>query len=383
MTIFRKRTLLTAAIIGVSFLAAAAASGGNGEKKSKEKPKASRSDNQPVQAVKLVKAETVPPTETRSVPGRTLAVTETRLSFRVPGRINELPITIGQAVKKGDVIARLDSDDYQFALDQAKADLESAKARLINAKLDYQRKQELWASKDIDASVLDAARAEYRSLKDEIEGLKALVSEAKKNLDYTTLRAPFAGEIVDKYVNTFDLVEAGEPIAELIDSSGFEVRAYLPEKLFLERSRFRAFSCLFAGYPQNPFEAELKGIGQKALPPTLTYPLTVTVKPTKELKIHSGMEVEVVITIDRSKEAKNIFVLPTAAVVSGPEGKSLVWIYDNKSSTVSSRPVTVGKLTDGGIEITKGLKEGEMVVAAGGNYLHQGQKARPEEKNLE
>lgn len=170
---------------------------------------------------------------------------------------------------------------------------------MINVKRRYQRDQELWANEDIDADTVDASRAAYESLKDKVDELKARVLETKNRLGYTTLKAPFTGEIADKHVDKFDLVKIGEPIVDLIDSTGFEVKAYLPEKLFLKKKQFKKFRCLFSEYPDKPHEAKLKGIGHKALSPTLTYPLVVTLVPEKDLQIYAGMEVEVLITLDR------------------------------------------------------------------------------------
>ncbi|MBD3379600.1 MAG: efflux RND transporter periplasmic adaptor subunit [Candidatus Omnitrophica bacterium] len=336
----------------------------------------------PPQSVRLMKASPAPP-EVQSFPGRTEAENEATLSFQVTGTVSDIPVTVGQSVEKGDLIARLDASYYRDALDSAKASLKSLRAKFNDARLAFERDQELWASKDIDAAEMDSSRAKYRSLKERVESAEAAVAEAHDKMSHTVIYAPFEGTVADKHIKRHEVALSGEPVADLTGGSGFRVKANIPEKYFLLKDRFRDYRCRFSSYPDEPVPAELIGIGEKALSPTKTYPMSVKVADKKGISIYSGMEVEVLVTIAGTKEKKDVFVLPSSSVVTGKDGKPAVWTYDKKSGTVTSRPVELGRLAASGVEVVSGLKGGEYVVTAGGSMLREGQKVQPVADNLE
>lgn len=343
----------------------------------KRKQKIDKEKKDKVQSVKVIQVKPLPEAIARSFPGEAKAVDKTMLSFRVSGFIQEMPIKIGQSVKKGDIIARIDPAVYRDSLNKAKADLEGVKAKLKNVSSTYQRDQELWASNEIDASQMDDSRANYISAKKEVEAAKEIVAKAKHDLEDTVIKAPFAGTIVNTASNKFDLAEPGELIAELVGDSGIEIKTYIPEKYFLLRKQFKKYQCRFSAYPNILFNAKLKGIGKKALPPVLAYPMTVLLDSEKKIQIYPGMEVEVIVTIERKKEKKDVFELPSSAVTSDSKGQSIVWVYNKKKGAVESRPVELLRLSSGGVEVSRGLKTGEYVVFAGSSFLRNGQKVRP------
>ncbi|MBD3296145.1 MAG: efflux RND transporter periplasmic adaptor subunit [Candidatus Omnitrophica bacterium] len=330
----------------------------------------------PLQSVRIMKASPAPP-EVRSFPGRTVAADEATLSFQVKGTVKDIPVTVGQKVKKGDLIARLDAAYYRDALNSAKAALESLQAKFKDARLTFERNQQLWASKDIDAEEMDASRAKYRSLKKRVESAEAAVAEARDDLSHTVIYAPFDGSVADKHIQRHEVVLSGQPVADLTGVSGFRVKTNIPERYFLLKDRFRKYRCRFSSYPGKHVRAELVGIGEKALSPTKTYPLKVKIVNKEDINIYAGMEVEVLVTIAGTEEKKDVFVLPSSSVVSGKGGKTIVWTYGKKSGSVTSRPVELGRLAASGVEIVSGLKGGEYVVTAGGNMLREGQKVQP------
>lgn len=349
----------------------------------KGKDKAGEGQKGEIQSVRVIKVKPRPAVIIRSFPGQAKAVEKTMLSFRVSGYIQEMPIKTGQSVKKGEIIARIDSADYQDSLNKAKANLEGAKAKLKKAASAYQRDQELWASNEIDASQMDDSRANYISAKKEVEAAKEDVAKAKHDLGDTVIKAPFDGTIVNTDGNKFDLAEPGKLIAELVGDSGLEIKAYIPESYFLLRKQFKKYQCRFSAYPDVLLNAKLKGIGKKALPPVLAYPMTLVLDSEKKIEAYPGMEVEVLVTIGRQEEQKNVFELPSSAVTSGSEGQSIVWVYDQERGTVKSRPVVLAQFSSGGVEVSKGLKAGDFVVSAGGHFLKDGQKVRPLSKHNE
>jgi len=138
-----------------------------------------------------------------SFPGRVQGARRVELSFRVRGRLAELPILEGQNVNEGDLIGRLDPTDYQIAVQEAQA-------TYIRAAADFERYQRLYEKDAVPLSDLDRFRAQR-------DVAKARLDQAQTNLRYTSLRAPFGGRLGEKYVENFEDVRANQPIVSLHD----------------------------------------------------------------------------------------------------------------------------------------------------------------------
>ena len=129
----------------------------------------------------------------RTFPGKAKATQEANLSFRVNGTLNQFPVKVGDEVKKGKLLARLDPRDYEVNLRNARAQLEKAKAGMKLAQSDYERVVRV-RDKDpgaISASMIDAKLGERDSAKAQLSSLEAQVATAKDALSYTYLKAPF------------------------------------------------------------------------------------------------------------------------------------------------------------------------------------------------
>jgi RND family efflux transporter MFP subunit len=365
----------------------------------------------------------------RTFPSRTEATEEVQLAFRVPGQIFELPVNVGQRVEKGELIAQLDTRDYKIrvrslasGIEEAKATLKAMKAgaraedinvleaelkgaesALNEAKLRYDRYDNLHQTNAVPKSAFDEASAGYdmararvevirqnlqkgktgarqediEAMTARIESLQAQLDAATSALDDTSLKAPFTGYISTKYVNNFQNVPAGQPIVKLQDLSKLEITVGLPEDLITRSKYFQSISCSFEAFPGRTFEARIKEIGTEASQQTQTYPVTVILDQPKDVELLPGMTADVRIALaPSSNPGHHPLELPATAVFTDQSGKQLVWVFDEQSSTVRQREVEVGAMTSGGINVLEGLKSGEWVVTAGVHYLQDGKKVR-------
>ncbi|NLS91847.1 MAG: efflux RND transporter periplasmic adaptor subunit [Planctomycetaceae bacterium] len=379
--------------------------------------------------VRVVKVETTGLVDRRDFPGVTKELRESKLAFRVPGPLCELDVKVGQRLAEGDVIARIDPRDFELAVIRVEAGLAEAEAGLkamregaraediaaLEAKLGGARSKlneatlfrdrfealvqdgsVARAKLDNAAASFDVAQAEVKAVEKELEkakngarteeiegmeakiaGLKTQLDAAKNALNDTRLVAPFDGYVSQKYVENYETVAAGHPIVSLLDCSSIDVTAGIPEDVVIQQDRFRSFACELDAYPERWFPAELKEIGPAIQHGKLTYPITVTLKLPADLIVRPGMTARVRIEIGQSSQAIG-FRLPAAATVLGEDGKPGVWVVDPKDGAVHRQPVTVGELTNEGVEITGGLVPGQWVVTAGAPLLHEGQRVRME-----
>jgi len=367
----------------------------------------------------------------RRFPGIVRASQRVDLSFRVSGPLIELSIIEGQAVKKGDLIARIDPRDFETnlkkiesSINQARARLESmltgarpedlrileaevtaAKARWVKARQQYERYRDLYArnqvskadydlhrsNQEVAKATLDTARQNLEkgktgARKEDIEAQRATISglEAKRKgardaLNDTRLKAPFSGVIADRYVENYQDVQAKQPVVSLQDVSSIEILVDVPEIMMATVKDKNALNVFaeFASIPGKKYRTTLKEFSTKADPQTRTYRVVLKMPAPKEVNILPGMTAKVFRIIDPGEVVQeSAFLVPIEAVFGDEAGKQYVWIVNPETTQVQKREVQVGNVTGGTIRILEGLTSGEKIVTAGVNFLQPGMKVR-------
>ena len=305
---------------------------------------------------------------TRSFPGRIEASKRVEMSFRVSGSLVELPIDRGQDVKKGQMLARVDPRDYQIALNEAKAAFSKADA-------DFKRYQSLYEKEAVSISDLDLHRAQR-------DVARARLDDAEVNLDYTYLRAPFAGVIGDRYVENFEEVAAKQVICSLHDLTGLDIIVDVPEQLIAGVRRSAETDAevvaIFEAARDREFAVEFSEVAAQADPSTQTYEVRFTMPQPEGLNILPGMTAEIVARGSRDQEDTGEYIVPAGAVFASEGGETqYVWLVDPAEMTVHRREVAIGQVTGtGSVEILDGLVAGDRIVVAGVSHLSEGRKIR-------
>ncbi|MEA3644293.1 MAG: efflux RND transporter periplasmic adaptor subunit, partial [Lamprobacter sp.] len=186
-------------------------------------------------------------------PGRVRAVQRVELAFNVPGQIVELPVTEGDAVPVGALLARLDPASYQTALDLAQAELDAATA-------DYERVRQLWEKRQA------VARAEVDRKRTAMEVARSRFAAAQKDLADTRLTAPFAGVVARRLVETFQNVQAKEPVLSLQNPDALEIVIHVPERVLRGEPRRAAGFAVFDDLPERRLPVTLKSFATEADP---------------------------------------------------------------------------------------------------------------------
>ncbi len=329
----------------------------------------------PVKALKVADADTF---EGIKYNGIAQATRQVDLSFRVDGPMISRPVNVGDEVKKGQLVARIDPRDYEVALRTVKGQLSNAIAVRKRAQADLDRllriqKQDPGAVSQvlIDKAVqnLDSAQAEIRSLEASVDG-------RKDDLAYTYLNAPFDGIITKKYVDAFEDVRRKQPVVRLLDPSKIEMWVNVPENLislepYVDKVWVR-FDALNLEVP-----AEIKEVGTEASQTTRTFPVNLIMEQPKDAEILPGMAGVARYTLNMPEGIQEPeFLIPVTAVFTDPEKqKSYVWLIDDAALTVSRHEIVPGKLTGRGLKV-KGLQPGQWIAVAGVDLLREGQKVK-------
>jgi len=318
----------------------------------------------------------------RWFPGQAKATQEVDLAFRVSGPLITFPVDVGDEVRKGQELARIDPRDFEVELRNAEGQLAKAKSELGRAESDYERlvrirKQDKGA---VSQSRVDRDRQKVESAKADIGSFTAAVDSAEDKLRYTYLKAPFDGIVTSTYVENFENVRPRQPIVRLIDHSQIEMIVNIPENLIYQadylKAAGKAMGVRFDPFPDRKIEAEIKEIGKEASKTTRTYPITLIMDQPEDIKILPGMAGKATrVAAAPEKESPAGIVIPETALFSPDDtNNSFVWVIDEASKTVSKREVKTGELLDTGISIEDGLKPGEWIATAGVHYLKDGQQ---------
>ena len=318
-------------------------------------------------------------------PGKVRADKRVELAFKVVGgRLVELPIAgkEGGYVKKGELLARIDPKDFQTDLTRSEGRLKEAVAALDLAKSDYARVQRI-RKEDPGATsqaMVDKRRETVNQAQGRIKTYKAAVDNAKNQLNYTYLRAPFAGLIAKRYVDNFQDVKPKQPIARLEDVSQVEILVDIPENLMaVSREKVDESVKIIAEFPAAPgkqYPLKVKEYATKADPATQTYQVVLQMPQPEDINVLPGMTATVSISVpEQESTAERAIFIPAIAVMTDPDGNNYVWVVDSASMTVNKKDVKVGRLAGSeNINVLEGLEGGEKLVVAGVKALQEGMR---------
>ena len=312
----------------------------------------------------------------RSFTGTARAGLESRLSFRLPGTVESVSVSVGDEVDRGEEIAHLDSTDAKLRVRQAEASVDQAVAAKRRAEADYERVRGLYENDNAAKADLDAARAQAESSRSQVEAARQALALANRELAYTRLRAPVAGDIASMQVEAGENVQVGQAVALLTSGNQPEVEVGMPELLIADVREGDAVEVSFDALPDATWSATVTEVGVAAT--GSTYPVKVRLD-ADDAQIRSGMAATVSFRFARPAVDGRRIVLPPVAVGEDREGR-FVFVLEPAGGddlwTAKRRGVTVGHLTPDGLEVLDGVEVGERVVTAGLRRVREGQTVR-------
>ena len=312
-----------------------------------------------VPQVRLAYAEMSVGEQMNTYPGRTQASETSNASFRVSGTLASVPVKVGDHVRQGQVIARMDSRDYEVQLKAVTAEYESTKA-------ECERIIALYGDNGTSQNNYDKAR--YG-----LEQITMKYQHAKDQVADCVLRAPFDGYVQTVFHESHETVSAGMPIVGLFASKGVEVVIYIPAVEYMRATDFSRFHASFDVTPGKVYNLRLLTIGQKANANQL-YEVRFLLEDADKL-ITPGMTA--MVDILYKEEGIIPIEIPTTAVFAEGD-QSYVFVYDEVSSTIRKTEVRMSIIESNGmVKVVKGLEAGQRVVTAGVHHLTDGQQVVP------
>lgn len=318
--------------------------------------------------VRVVEADRVSTEQKRSFAGMARAAETIPLSFEVDGKIRSIAVEMGQRVEAGEVVARLDCTDYRLKAQRRQSGVDRAEAVLDRARSDYRRIQDLYQKDHTSRSELDRARAEYRSAKAGLREAKKAQELARDRVKDCVLATAKAGRIARVPAEEQQNVRAGQTVAVLSVVDRMQLRVFVPEEVIARIQSGDRAEATFRTLSPETFPARVEEVGVEAAKST-TYPVRLELERKPE-GLRPGMVGRAVFRFP----PRSRLVLPPSSVLGREEDKAWVFVVDPKTGTAKKRSVEVGELTDQGLVLRSGLREGELVVIRGMSRLEQGEK---------
>jgi membrane fusion protein, multidrug efflux system len=321
----------------------------------------------PVRVIKLSLANTA---DTLDLPAEVRPRFETRYGFRVGGKIATRSVSLGELVKPGQELARIDPTDVTPAINAQTAQLESARtdAQLQNAEL--KRTRELREKNFISQTQLDRQLAAYDSAAARVRAAEAQLKQVRNALEFTTLRADKPGVVTAIDAEAGQVVAVGQSIVRVAQLGEKEVIVNVPESDIERLRRAQTLAIRVSALGQRSFTVKLRELSPLADAASRTFLARLTVvDPSEDLKL--GMTA----TLATESAGEQAMIVPLTALKSTGD-QAQVWVVEPGAQTVRAADVKLGATSGRGVIISTGLRPGDLIVTAGAHLLIAGQKVR-------
>jgi RND family efflux transporter MFP subunit len=321
----------------------------------------------PVRAVKIEKRASG---DTVALTGTVQAQTEINLSFRIDGRMLERNVNIGDSVKVGQPIARLDSQNEESSVLSARAQLTAARAQLTEARNNFVRFRDLVAENAVSRASFEQAESMVKGAESQVETAQTQVTIAENRLSYTRLVSDVAGVVTAQGAEPGEVVGAGRMIVQVAREGGRDAAFDVPARIKDAAPANAAIEIVLTSDPRITATGSVREVAPRADPVTGTFRIKVRLNnPPPAMRLGATVTGRM-----RLATAPTIEIPPSAVIRS--ERQPAVWVVDPASGTVATRSIEIRSSDPMRVEVASGLNPGDVVVAAGVQALRPGQKVR-------
>ncbi|WP_198115667.1 efflux RND transporter periplasmic adaptor subunit [Massilia rhizosphaerae] len=293
---------------------------------------------------------------------------ESRLGFRVGGKISARKVDVGTVVKRGQVLMQLDPQDLRLGQAQAQANLRAAQTNYELARADLKRYQDLRSQNFVSQAVLDQKTAAAHSALATVEAARAALREQANQTGYATLESDADGVVTGIDAEVGQVVQAGTPVVRVARTDEKEVVIGVPEDQVDELRDVSDVKVKLWADPNQSIPGKIREIAPVADPATRTYTVKVSIPPRDDIRL--GMTAVVQLAHAKGGAALKV---PLSALYHD-KGVTSVWVIEN--GAVRLVPVQVGGVSGNDVLLAGGVKPGQTIVTAGVNLLKPGQKVK-------
>ncbi|WP_162937688.1 efflux RND transporter periplasmic adaptor subunit [Indioceanicola profundi] len=319
-----------------------------------------------VRPVRVVSVEAHPAVRAESYAGEVVPRTETQAAFRGGGRMVARLVEVGDRVATGQVLARLDAQDYRLALRAAEAELARAAANEAQARAELERYRPLLERNVASRAQFERVQAAADAARAGLEQARAQVELARNDVGYTELRADADGIVTGLRAEVGQVLAAGQTVLTLAATAERELEIDVPEGRVARLSIGDPAQVQLWTGGGFPIQAQIREISPAADPVTRTYRVRLSL-PDAPDTVRLGMTATASLG---GSEGAEVITLPATALFHLGE-QPAVWVLAESRDRVRLRPVEVAAFLTDGIAIRAGLAPGDQVVVAGVHRLDE------------
>jgi membrane fusion protein, multidrug efflux system len=298
------------------------------------------------------------------------AENEVNLAFRIGGRIIERKGEVGDKVEPDQVLAKLDPQDELNTLRSAQAALTAAQAQQVEAQNTFDRQNHLMERGFTTRAIFDSAKQALQTAQARVDDATAQLDIAQDRVGFTELRANVEGTITARSAESGQVVQAGQPIFTVARTDGRDAVFDVPAQVLRAAPADATITIALADDPSVTAKARVRTVSPQADPVTRTFQVRLSLIDHPE-----AMRLGATVTGRLQLESGKGISIPASALTA-TGSKPAVWVVDPANLTVALRNVEVARFDPASAVISSGLEPGDVVVTAGVQALHPGQKVR-------
>jgi RND family efflux transporter MFP subunit len=329
------------------------------------------------EVVRSIKTRTVSKQATDQIAkfaGLVAAVDSSGLSFQVGGQVTSVEVDIGDRVTKGQVLAALDPEPYQLDVDAVNAELIRAKDNVATSKAEYERQKRIFEQGAGAQRNLEVAEYNYKAARSAVNYQVARLDQAKRNLEKTTLSAPYDGTIAWRSVQPNEEVGVGQKILEINASGEMEVQLAVPETTVDRIHIDDPATITFPTLPGEPAAGRVSYVGSAAVKANAFPVKVVLIAPNENVKPGMTAEANLSLTVEDRQPG---YLVPLQAILPAPEvNQGYAFVYDPNTSTVKKTAVRARGMENKEAIVFEGLAAGDIIAVAGVSFLADGMKVK-------
>jgi RND family efflux transporter MFP subunit len=298
--------------------------------------------------------------------GTTEAIARSTVAAQVSGSVQDFPVSEGDFVKKGRVLARLRSTNEKLRLKAAEAARGKVQSNLLFAEKELDRYTRLKGTESVAESSYDKALDGYKSLQSELLRTEADIEVLKDDIRNKTVIAPFSGFVAEEHTQVGEWIDVGGPVVTLLDMGHVRITVDVPERYAMQLSKDSPVRVVVKSLSDETFSGKISAVLPEGDLNARTFPVQIKMA-NPDLKIRSGMEATATFSLGNKKKA---LLVPKDAIVTAGTNRM---VYVAAGGVAQPVPVQVIGYYDGNVAVQGPLQPGTPVVIRGNERLRPGQ----------
>ena len=299
---------------------------------------------------------------------------EAEISPDVSGKVKTIHAEVGDYLKSGDPIFKLDDELLKLKVSKARALVTQLEGHYLTSKRDIARKETLFQDGVISDLDLDLAKAKEKADRGLLEGAQASLKIAQRDLRESTIRSPIKGTLAERLIDIGTTVSPQIEVASVVDASKVRIRIGVSEKEIHKIKKGQEVKVHLDAFPQEEYQGTVFSVGIKANENSLTFPVEVEMINNREPKLKPGMVTRLKIQTGNHSQ---VVVIPQEFILN-EEGNLFVFVIQD--SVAHKVNITPGSIIDSKIIVEEGLSPGDLLITVGSHAVSEGTKVNPVKK---